>query len=280
MCYSIQTYRCGHFIRGYPHKSCKCTARCVGEQRQPQFCKQWFCNEKPYFSDGCSEKSHITNIRFGAYMHPEHGLASGYRPNQRMPRLHRPRPRPRPRATLPGSRILRDFGFGGNLEDEVRNLADRYGQLAFSASAADESDAITQHRTVVPQTLTRTPARSLDEMPFSSFNVGLHAGRRANPMPAPRLAQLERLINAFNRTPPVSVTLPDGITGGGSTNTSARRTDMTPFQLGFARGAAMARAARAARARQVVAGEGQQQVTGDGNVDFDDIMMDMEIMDR
>ncbi|KAF3904772.1 hypothetical protein ABW20_dc0102649 [Dactylellina cionopaga] len=84
MCYSLKTFSCGHFARAYPHQSCKCTIRCVGEQRQPQTCGQWFCDKKPYYSDGSCEKDHITHVGSGHYFHPEYGRRPGPRPGQRL----------------------------------------------------------------------------------------------------------------------------------------------------------------------------------------------------
>ncbi|KAK6537499.1 hypothetical protein TWF694_011684 [Orbilia ellipsospora] len=270
MCYSILTYHCGHFIRGYPHKSCKCGARCVGEQRQPEMCKQWFCDKKPYFSDGCSEKTHITNIRFGAYIHPEHGPA-GYRPNQRMARFQRARPRHR--ATLPSTRIIPELGVRDILEDEVRNLADRYRQLAFTASPASESGVVVDLTAAIPRAFNRTS----DRAPLPNLRIGRRGVRRAQDIfPVPGLAQLERLVEIFTSTPHISVPLLDDT----ATNTVRRRTTMhaSPLQMEYVPGASMARVAREDRHQQG-AGEAQQ-VTSDGIIDgdFDDMIMNIDIV--
>ncbi|EPS36546.1 hypothetical protein H072_9882 [Dactylellina haptotyla CBS 200.50] len=94
MCYKLQTFSCGHFIRSFPHASCKCTNRSIGEQRQPRTCRQWFCDKKPYYTDGCCEKSHITHINTsGHYFNPETGRRSGVRPGQRLTSFRAPRHR-------------------------------------------------------------------------------------------------------------------------------------------------------------------------------------------
>ncbi|KAK6525767.1 hypothetical protein TWF281_010812 [Arthrobotrys megalospora] len=89
MCYHIKTYRCGHYKRTF--SGCKCTLHSSGEQRQPTFCDQWFCNKRPYYSDGSCERDHITNINIGHHFNPETGRRSRYRPGQRLRSLRPPR---------------------------------------------------------------------------------------------------------------------------------------------------------------------------------------------
>ncbi|KAF3204572.1 hypothetical protein TWF679_009775 [Orbilia oligospora] len=89
MCYDLKTYRCGHFERTFTN--CKCTLHCSGEQRQPKNCNQWFCNKKPYYSDGACDRDHITNIGIGHYFNPETGRRGRYRPGQHLRSLRAPR---------------------------------------------------------------------------------------------------------------------------------------------------------------------------------------------
>ncbi|KAF3232718.1 hypothetical protein TWF128_003718 [Orbilia oligospora] len=89
MCYDLKTYRCGHFERTFTN--CKCTLHCSGEQRQPRNCNQWFCNKKPYYSDGACDRDHITNIGIGHYFNPETGRRGRYRPGQHLRSLRAPR---------------------------------------------------------------------------------------------------------------------------------------------------------------------------------------------
>ncbi|KAF3937467.1 hypothetical protein ABW19_dt0209930 [Dactylella cylindrospora] len=92
MCYTIKTYRCGHHKRELPSdwRHCRCKNRCLGEQRLPQYCNQWFCAKKPYFSDGASEADHIRHVRIGHYFNPITG-PSGPRPGARLRQFRSPR---------------------------------------------------------------------------------------------------------------------------------------------------------------------------------------------
>ncbi|KAK6336799.1 hypothetical protein TWF718_009587 [Orbilia javanica] len=102
MCYDLKTYRCGHYKRTFTN--CKCTAHCSGEQRQPTSCPQWFCDKKPYYSDGSCERDHIVNISIGHYFSPETGRRGRYRPGQHLRSLRPPRSSSTtsPRSTLFG----------------------------------------------------------------------------------------------------------------------------------------------------------------------------------
>ncbi|KAK6512897.1 hypothetical protein TWF506_009060 [Arthrobotrys conoides] len=82
MCYDLKTFRCGHFKRTF--HSCKCTLHCSGEQRQPSYCTQWFCDKRPYYSDGSCDRDHITNISIGHYFNLETGRRGRYRPGQHL----------------------------------------------------------------------------------------------------------------------------------------------------------------------------------------------------
>ncbi|KAK6343444.1 hypothetical protein TWF730_011033 [Orbilia blumenaviensis] len=82
MCYHVKTYRCGHFKRTFT--GCRCTLHSSGEQRQPSYCSQWFCDKKPYYSDGNCDRDHISNVNIGHYFNPDTGRRGRFRPGQRL----------------------------------------------------------------------------------------------------------------------------------------------------------------------------------------------------
>ncbi|KAK6346753.1 hypothetical protein TWF696_006864 [Orbilia brochopaga] len=92
MCYSHTIYRCGHFKRGKHVRACQCGFHSHREIRSSKFCKQWFCNNKPHYSEGAGEAPidiFASSTRYNYFNAGHHNRLHGIHSHR--PRTHRER---------------------------------------------------------------------------------------------------------------------------------------------------------------------------------------------